>query len=713
MKFVYVPSATIMIAFIVWAYTPQPYTYDELIIANLNSIFGEIRNAIPCSVVESAFGATNPDAKATVPPSLATPGPPAVGDSTVSTLKLDSPLVPLGDMLNVGRATFTSMVDGQPIVRITGAHRQANPPNEDWWTDPDGVVIGGFSEGRGSHIVMTCQDEGGMNLGACLSIWNSNSSYTGNRPGISPTTGNQIASYGTFDSVVEDIGTKSSTPKLVFGSNISDDYGIKRSIYFNYSTVFIYPVMNNTQRSKLKQHQNIISNISIPAYVNRRNGYGTYAVNGFSGMLNNWSFSVPCPSSFQDAKICDRLDVDMWVIPGAGNATKGNPQNYAIDTLYLDRHYDSSATTPTIYIGARSKQFNQLLTCELGDYDTVNDNGGAPHSLVRECENGEYDNELHTTTSGKYHFNGLTIGVDSHEKGTQWVDGTPQTDGYNAWPDKESWGIYLGGQLPKLLELNPFISSFVQSISGNTINVTNPISTGSAPNSTALVMSLFKNAGSSSMALNQWQSCDAPSGAKCIDHGNMSWREGLRVGGTVGSLTNGISGAYVKYGGDGSYSICSASNQCNIFSALGYFTNYSEIITPLMRVDSIGSAETKSGNVNFTAPLIVKKTLNSVGMATFESGASLGSGKALFLTDTDTANNGRHSQASFFYNDGWIMGRGQGEMLKGFSIASYRETLASPTSSSPCKPGQFTDDTNYHYVCVAANRWRRVALSDY
>ncbi|WP_215764759.1 hypothetical protein [Gluconobacter sp. P1D12_c] len=710
MSFLRKLGKTIIILAIFLLYSQKSYSFNEFLSKESNSIFEEIKGFIQYSTAGIAFGATHSDAKSSINSISNTHGPSVIGRKTVPTLHLDSPLVPLGDMLNVGRTTFTSMVDGQPIVRISGAHRQANPPNEDWWTDPDGVVIGGFSEGRGSHMIITCQDEGGMNLGACLSIWNSNSSYTGNRPGISPTTGNQMASYGTFDSVVEDIGTKSSPPKLVFGSRISDETGTKRSIYFSSSGVFIYPTMDDKQRSKLKQHQNIISNVSMSSYVNRKNVYGAYAVNGFSGMLNNWSFSVPCPSKFQNSKFCDRLDVDMWVIPGAGNVAKGNPQNYALEPLYLDRHYDFSATTPTIYIGARSKQFNQLLTCELGDYDTVNNRGGAPHSLVRECENGEYDNELHTTTSGKYHFNGLTIGVDSHEKGLQWVDGTPQTDGYNAWPDKESWGIYLGGQIPKLLELNPFISSFVQSIAGNTINVTNPISTGSAPNSTALVMSLFKNAGSSSMILNQWQSCDAPSGAKCVDYRNMSWREGLRVGGTVGSLDNGIPGAYVKYSGDGSYSICNASNQCNMFSKLGYLFNNSKIITPLISVNNIVA---KNKNIKLMDPLIVNKTLESIGMATFEAGVSLGAGKSISLTDIDADNNGRHSQVSFIYNKGWIIGSGQGETLKGLTVSSYRETLTSPTSSSSCKPGQFTDDTNYHYVCVATNKWRRVALSDY
>ncbi|CAI9121471.1 hypothetical protein LMG32879_002318 [Brytella acorum] len=44
--------------------------------------------------------------------------------------------------------------------------------------------------------------------------------------------------------------------------------------------------------------------------------------------------------------------------------------------------------------------------------------------------------------------------------------------------------------------------------------------------------------------------------------------------------------------------------------------------------------------------------------------------------------------------------------------AQFQEALSTPSSSSAqCTAGQFSDDTNYHYVCVAANTWKRVALS--
>jgi hypothetical protein len=46
------------------------------------------------------------------------------------------------------------------------------------------------------------------------------------------------------------------------------------------------------------------------------------------------------------------------------------------------------------------------------------------------------------------------------------------------------------------------------------------------------------------------------------------------------------------------------------------------------------------------------------------------------------------------------------------AATAFHESLRTPQSSSaPCSAGDFADDANYHYVCVAANTWKRVALS--
>ncbi|CAI3955203.1 unnamed protein product [Commensalibacter communis] len=44
----------------------------------------------------------------------------------------------------------------------------------------------------------------------------------------------------------------------------------------------------------------------------------------------------------------------------------------------------------------------------------------------------------------------------------------------------------------------------------------------------------------------------------------------------------------------------------------------------------------------------------------------------------------------------------------------FVEILSTPSSfSALCTVGEFKDDTNYHYVYVSNNKWKRVALSDF
>lgn len=48
------------------------------------------------------------------------------------------------------------------------------------------------------------------------------------------------------------------------------------------------------------------------------------------------------------------------------------------------------------------------------------------------------------------------------------------------------------------------------------------------------------------------------------------------------------------------------------------------------------------------------------------------------------------------------------------TAGQFRAGLHTPASShEACKAGTFSDDANYHYVCVSDGKWKRVALSDF
>lgn len=88
---------------------------------------------------------------------------------------------------------------------------------------------------------------------------------------------------------------------------------------------------------------------------------------------------------------------------------------------------------------------------------------------------------------------------------------------------------------------------------------------------------------------------------------------------------------------------------------------------------------------------------------------------------------GTHSLASIFdssksQNGLALNGSYAGAQIVGHNFVIYpngnvkapmfQGKLTTPASSSaPCEPGQFMDDADYHYVCVGANTWKRVALS--
>ncbi len=51
-------------------------------------------------------------------------------------------------------------------------------------------------------------------------------------------------------------------------------------------------------------------------------------------------------------------------------------------------------------------------------------------------------------------------------------------------------------------------------------------------------------------------------------------------------------------------------------------------------------------------------------------------------------------------------------------LASFSGQIQAPlvtpkSSSSPCVAGTHVADANYDYVCVATNKWKRAALSDF
>lgn len=144
---------------------------------------------------------------------------------------------------------------------------------------------------------------------------------------------------------------------------------------------------------------------------------------------------------------------------------------------------------------------------------------------------------------------------------------------------------------------------------------------------------------------------------------------------------------------------------------------------------NITGAANLNGNTAFNGVTVFNQnsTINSGRMLTFRSDNNP---NAFYLTtqysytDADKAAGKQDTRGDLFVGTqvaggGNIRGvngyYGQSATVSGqVAAASFKGQLSTPASSSAsCNAGEFKDDVNYHYVCVAQNKWKRVALSDF
>lgn len=119
-----------------------------------------------------------------------------------------------------------------------------------------------------------------------------------------------------------------------------------------------------------------------------------------------------------------------------------------------------------------------------------------------------------------------------------------------------------------------------------------------------------------------------------------------------------------------------------------------------------GSGTSRCGvSVNYDNAVTLENT-------TIAGGLEVKSGNSITL-DPSSGNGGPYFYASSPTNVVFASRAGDG-YLDNIQANTYQENLMTPSSSSAhCTTGQFSDDVNYHYVCVATNTWKRVALTTF
>ena len=117
--------------------------------------------------------------------------------------------------------------------------------------------------------------------------------------------------------------------------------------------------------------------------------------------------------------------------------------------------------------------------------------------------------------------------------------------------------------------------------------------------------------------------------------------------------------------------------------------------------------------------LLIGPTSNDNRYAVFEHGIRLQGlyGNAIQMNEADALKAGSGYQyVSKTFSVDWSGNAVARSVTTAENISGrkFQEQLSTPLSSSaPCIAGQFTDDYNFHYVCVARNKWKRAALNSF
>jgi len=334
-------------------------------------------------------------------------------------------------------------------------------------------------------------------------------------------------------------------------------------------------------------------------------------------------------------------------------------------------------------IGGRNPSAGQIP--DISNVDKVWTNFGVPMvGIGANTGSGIFNWRIdHNNVSDSWvHEYGAEYDINNFSSpGSMRVTGLTLVEGGNA-PSADSWGIAINApQNPDLLELDGGKDSKIINSPGAFLVNGSGLTSNSAPDH----------------EFGEWDAFLAPQDN--IRLVNFIHHNGIGLGYTsaevyIGAHANDIFGKSpllassgvmmgalgLNIGGNiGSASLCGGAGTNKLNCSL--------------RVDGDGSIKTTgsifiSGNIDAKGIIVGKTVIQASGDTTIA-----GNLMAPGLISSGDVN---------AKNDIWAM--------QGF----FRERLYTPASSSDkCVEGQFTDDSNYHYVCVANNSWKRVALTNW
>lgn len=464
---------------------------------------------------------------------------------------------------------------------------------------------------------------------------------------------------------------------------ISSGRVVAQASSFGAGVVTLSAPMTNEQMSQLHVGMYVATNVIDPTLpVNA----SFLQSNAYWGYIKSWDAT--------------HIYVYDWAVLGKGNSTSGQIPNIQ----NLDNQL-STYTVPMVFVGVSGKIFAEN---EYMDADGGKVLGSNATAVVNAFEREEFDFRAHDWTKpNSLSFHGWTtsfqcrpncnskaVSEDSYAYLVNGPDGLPrayvaQTLG-NAL-EYSGYSTFIGGNgAPQALDNNGNIISAV--VGSNHIMSS---FASALPSNNTIHMSTIVNR--EAVGANDWRDY----GVRLVMDvdSQRDRKKGLYNGSRMGSIAFNYNG--IHYGG-----IC----------LLGYDSNQ-------------GLCQEGDGSVNFAKNITAQSSvlINSGSLLRF---ASDNNTNAVYLytkynyTDDDKSKGVADTRGDLYIGT-QVAGGANIRGVNGYygrtltvsqSVISpkFVGTLSTPSSSSAsCTAGEFKDDANYHYVCVSANKWKRVALSDF
>ncbi|WP_146882450.1 hypothetical protein [Acetobacter nitrogenifigens] len=544
--------------------------------------------------------------------------------------------------------------------------------------DNRSMLIGGRFYSDSVPTFIYAAPYGGSALGTVLSVAMTKRGVGGEQPALAPfgTDGpGGLSGYPEMDAAATWVFAHGTKPWVTVGEDFINSDSRRRVVSFDSRHAFFSPALPTQEVKLLRVGMHVVTNILGPRHSGARRERYWKPFNGFSAEVTAISASG------------DSIEVGGWRVLGDGDV---NPSQIPLSSGHLDLHTWPSIIHPAIFIGTYTHAIDNNSMCFLekrenfpsGDANAPEGNQfGTP---VNDCEIEEAD-----LSSALPDYEGRAKGIlvtyngpnkpslDSYDFMAAGL--TP--NGFVAWNGSNannflSDGFYAHG--------NSGVFSKFDNVSGNVIGEKGD-TRELAEFIGASAVNSDKNGIGDKLSLVAFEELlsDQNDMRKSLAS-NVAIHWGYLVNGTdtnVANLTGGDKVNMERRNGD------------LIFNSDGRGG-----------VDIVGG--NASGGVLFDAAgnLILQRPQAALEFA------QEGSLSALRIES-----NGKNT-IRFISNTGDnVISLSDDFVGKIFRASQYfQEKLTTPASSTAaCNEGQFSDDQNYHYVCVQKNRWKRVKLSSW